>query len=101
MQLLGPQMSVNDPDAPTPEPRPAMDASPTTGFAIPVAPVPAANMGTAAPAPTEQAPLLIHIGELVIAPEPRAPVREAAPHPTWEPPLSLADYRASRSRERG
>jgi hypothetical protein len=54
-----------------------------------------------ASAPTEQAKLQIHIGELVIAPEPRAPMREAPPPAAWEPPMSLAHYRASRSRERG
>lgn len=100
MQLLGPQMAETSPGAPTPEPRPALDAFATTGLAVPVAPVPAATMDAAAAAPAEQAPLQIHIGELVIAPELRAPVREAAPRAAWEPPLSLADYRASRSRER-
>jgi hypothetical protein len=99
MQLLGPQMAETYPGAPAPEPQPALDALAATGSAVPVAAAPAAT--SAAAAPTEQAPLQIHIGELVIAPEPRAPVREPAPRAAWEPPLSLADYRASRSRERG
>jgi hypothetical protein len=100
MQLLGPQVAGTYPGAPTPEPPPTPDAFATTGFAVPVATVPAATMESAAAAPTEQAALQIHIGELVIAPAPRAPVHEAAPRAAWEPPLSLADYRASRSRER-
>lgn len=100
MQLLGPQVAETHKGAPTPEPRPAPEAFAST-FAVPAAPAPPATMGTAAAAPTEQAPLQIHIGELVIAPEPRAPVREAGPRAAWEPPMSLADYRASRSRERG
>jgi hypothetical protein len=99
-QLLGPQVAWTYPGAPMPDPPPAPDAFATTGLAGPVATVPAATMDSAAAAPTEQGALQIHIGELVIAPEPRAPVHEAAPRAAWEPPLSLADYRASRSRER-
>lgn len=101
MQLLGPQVAGPHPGAPTPNPPPAPDALATAGFAVPVATVPAATMDSAAAASSEQAALQIHIGELVIAPEPRAPVHEAAPRAAWQPPLSLADYRASRSRERG
>jgi hypothetical protein len=97
LQLIGPPMAAAHAGVPTPEPRRAPDASATARPGDPGAPVPAQTMDAAAAGPTEQAPLQIHIGELVIAPEPRAPVRETA----WEPPLSLADYRASRSRERG
>lgn len=50
-------------------------------------------------APTEPG-LTIHIGEIVVAPEPRPAAREAAPRPAWQPPLSLAEYRATRTRER-
>ncbi|WP_343519445.1 hypothetical protein [Sphingomonas sp.] len=44
--------------------------------------------------------LTIHIGEIVVAPEPHPAPRQAAPRPAWQPPLSLADYRATRARER-
>jgi hypothetical protein len=100
-QLLGPTVAETSPGAPTPDPRPAADPFATTAFAFPVVPVQAATMDMPAVGPTEPAPLQIHIGELVIAPEPRPPVHETGPRAAWEPPLSLADYRASRSRERG
>lgn len=93
-QLLGPQ-SAADAAAPSAEPRGWPDRfaadNPAAAFDR--------DWGSGAPISTsEQPPLQIHIGELVIAPEPRAPQHEAAAPAAWAPPLSLADYRASRTR---
>jgi hypothetical protein len=100
MQLLGPQPGENSFGAPAPEPQPAPGGIETSRFGTPVTPEPTWGVNSPDAGPADQAPLQIHIGELVIAPEQRAPVREEAPRKVWEPPLSLADYRASRSRER-
>lgn len=96
MQLLAP-----DPAAPV-APReatlaPVRDNAPVgrERSAIPTvsAPVPIPAHAAAEPG------LTIHIGEIVVAPEPR-PARETASRPVWQPPLSLAEYRATRARER-
>lgn len=95
IQLLGTQSAAGETVAPAPPLR--SDELATSRFAEPAATAPAA---TTRGGPGEQPPLQIHIGEIVIAPEPPAPLRERAPSPAWQPPLSLADYRASRARER-
>ena len=47
----------------------------------------------------QQAPLNIHIGEIVIAPDPARPRAETPARDQWQPPLSLDEYRAQRTRE--
>ncbi|MCW4460946.1 hypothetical protein OK349_04450 [Sphingomonas sp. BT-65] len=62
--------------------------------------VPAVSAPMPASARAPEPGLTIHIGEIVVAPEPRPAAREPAPRPVWQPPLSLAEYRATRARER-
>lgn len=88
-QLLGPQFQTELASA-APQ---REDASPADRFAA------TAAQGTDPSAPaSQQQPLQIHIGELVIAPEPREPQPEALAPAQWQPPLSLDAYRASRTR---
>ena len=88
-QLLGPQFQV---EAESTAPRREV-ASPSDPF---IASATQVN-DPSAPA-SQQQPLQIHIGELVIAPESRAPQPEPPAAAQWQPPLSLDDYRASRTR---
>lgn len=64
--------------------------------AVPAIPAPMPGSARAASEPG----LTIHIGEIVVAPEPRTAGRKATPRPAWQPPMSLAEYRATRARER-
>ena len=47
-----------------------------------------------------EAPLTIHIGEVIVAPETATEPGREVKSEKWQPPLSLDDYRAARARER-